>query len=80
MIYYYCEELGCCFRLNDGVLESTPMFADGTFDVDDFGPRDIGDDETCTFWNKELTIKEIEDNIIIPTIKKSEWRNKSEAA
>ena len=70
MIYYHCEDLGCYYRLKNDVLELAPEFADGSFDTEDFGEREIGDDEIVTFMGKPMTIKEVEDNIIIPAIKK----------
>ncbi len=72
MIYYYCEDLGCYYRLKNDVLELAPAFADGCFDTEDFGERETGDDEIVTFMGKSMTIKAVEEDIIIPTIKKNQ--------
>jgi hypothetical protein len=64
LIIYPCKELGCFFRLNGEVLESAPMYADGTCDFNDFGEREISDYAKFMFQGKKRTIKIIERIII----------------
>lgn len=64
MIIYPCKELGCFFRLNGKVLEQAPMFEDGTCDYDNFGEREIDDDDEYMFQGKMRKIKGIEETII----------------
>ena len=71
MIIYPCEELGCFYRLNGSVLESAPIHIDGTYDRDEFGEREIGDNVKFMFQGKMRTFKSIE-NIIIGIISRME--------
>ena len=60
MIIYPCKELGRFFRLNGNVLESAPMYTDGTYNRNEFGEREIDDNEKFMFQGKKRTIKTIE--------------------
>jgi hypothetical protein len=61
---YRCEELGCFYRLNGNILESAPMYTDSTYNRNEFGEREINDNEKFMFQGKKRTIKNIEKIII----------------
>jgi hypothetical protein len=70
MNIYPCKELGCFFRLNGKVLESAPMYVDGTFKDEEFGEREIDDNEKFMFQGKLRTIKSIEKIVILTNPRK----------
>lgn len=54
-------DLGCAYRLTDGVLEWNPLMNDGTFDLNEFSPvePELVGDEQCTFENTEMTLNDV---------------------
>lgn len=61
MKHYIADELGCVYRLNDGVLEFCPTMQDNTFDDEEFGPvePDLVGEEEVDFNNTTMTLYEV---------------------
>lgn len=58
MNYYLASELGCVYRLNDGILEYAPLRKDSIIPDEDFGPvePELVGEELVTFNGAETDL------------------------